>query len=129
MTEKTILIVEDDTAISRALSAKLKIAGYVAHEALNGRMGLDIALKEHPDLILLDIVMPEMDGLSMLRELRKDPWGANAAVIILTNLNEAEKLSDAMERNVFDYLVKSDWTLDKVLERVQQKLAQHDPAQ
>ena len=77
-------------------------------EAKNGVEGLALALKEHPDLILLDIVMPELDGMAVLSRLREDRWGKNARVLILTNLEgDAEKTVHAITNGVFEFLVKS----------------------
>jgi len=91
-------------------------------EAEDGIKGLEIALSEHPDLILLDIVMPKMDGVSMIRELRKDSWGKTATVTMLTNLSDAEKVHTAMEEGVYDFLVKGDWALDDLLSKIKLNL-------
>lgn len=73
--EHTILIVEDDVPELNALRDKFTHEGFSILEAKNGEEGLATALREHPDLILLDIIMPVMDGMTMLVNLRKDPWG------------------------------------------------------
>ncbi len=117
-----ILIVEDEKYIRQVLVDKFAHEGFNALEAKNGKEGLEFALKEHPDLILLDIVMPEMNGMTMLTELRKDIWGKNVPVIMLTNLSDVEKVSNVLESEVYDYLVKSDWKLEEVVSRVREKL-------
>ncbi len=83
---------------------------------------MDAALKKHPDLIILDLIMPKTDGLSMLKELRGDDWGKEVPVIILTNLSDAENVAKAMEKGVYDFLVKSDWKLEDLIKRVKDKL-------
>ena len=122
MDNKRILIVDDERPIMHALRDKLSREGFQVLEAQNGKDGLDIALGEHPDLILLDIVMPVMDGITALQELRKDSWGKNAKVIILTNLSDNERVGEAVKEGAYDYLVKTDWKLDDVIAKVREKL-------
>lgn len=117
-----ILIVEDEVSQRNALHDKLVREGFTIFEAKDGQAGLEVALREHPDLILLDIVMPVMDGLTMLHTLRIDDWGKDVPVIILTNLSEAEKVAESLERGVYDYLVKSDWKLEDIAKKVRLKL-------
>ena len=119
----TILIVEDESDLRMLINSKLTEEGYNTLEAENGKVGLETAIAQHPDVILLDIVMPVMDGLSMLKELRQDPWGKEARVIILSNLSEAEKIGEGMEKNVYDYLVKSDWNPNDIVDLIKKKLA------
>jgi len=118
----TILIVEDERSLSSALVDKLTHEGFIAITAKNGEEGLEVALREHPDLILLDIVMPVMDGMAMLKKLREDAWGKSAKVIFLTNLSDNEKLSEAMGSEVFEYFVKSDWKIEDVVAKVREFL-------
>ena len=119
---KQILIVEDVSFLQKAMKVILKDAGYDVIIASNGEDGLNKAIKKRPDLILLDILMPKMDGMTMLKELRKDSWGKNAPVIILTNLNDKEKLIEATKEHVVDYYVKSDWEIDEIVKIVDDKL-------
>ncbi|NQU83611.1 MAG: response regulator [Parcubacteria group bacterium] len=118
---KKILIVEDEISLIRILSARLKEEGFDVLEANNGKKGLEIALKEHPDLILLDIIMPLMDGMKMLEKLRKDSWGKEAKIIVLTNLSNGT-VGEAVEKGVKDYLIKADWKLGEVIEKVKNRL-------
>lgn len=90
--------------------------------AMDGIEGLKLSLKEKPDLILLDIIMPKMDGLTMLKKLREDKWGKNARVVILTNLSNGEELELAMKNKVYDFLVKSDWELDKIIKKIKERI-------
>ncbi len=122
MQEKKVLIVEDEAALRQVIFDKFMREGFQALEAKNGEEGLEMAVKKHPDIILLDIVMPKVDGLTMLKSLRRDEWGKKVPVIILTNLNDAENVSRAIESGVYDFLVKSDWKLNGLVERVKKKL-------
>lgn len=117
------MIVEDDLPILNALEAKFKLEGFDVFTAANGEEGLQAALANHPDVILLDVVMPKMDGMTMLRVLRDDPWGKTAKVIFLTNLSNPETITEALGEKVFDYLVKSDWKIEAVVNKVKFLLA------
>lgn len=119
---KKILVVEDEISLLQALILKLKKEGFHVLSARNGQEGLEVAGKEHPDLILLDIIMPVMDGMTMLKKLREDPRGKDVPIIILTNLTGSDKVADALENESFDYLVKSDWKLEDVVKKVREKL-------
>lgn len=124
--KNTILIIEDEIDLRQLLKKKLSNEGFNILEADNGEMGLQTALSQHPDIILLDIIMPIMDGLSMLKELRQNEWGKGVTVIILSNLSEAEKVDAGMQKNVYDYLVKSDWEPDDIVNLIKEKLANRD---
>ena len=118
----TILVVEDENSLNKALIDKFSHSGFSTLQAKNGQEGFEMATQKHPDLILLDIVMPRMDGITMLKKLRQDEWGKKVEVIMLTNLNEVEKISEAVSQGSYDYLVKTDWKLDAVVEKVKEKL-------
>ena len=120
--KKTGLIVEDEPSLQSALGDHFSREGISVLSAKNGQEGLEVALREHPGVILLDIVMPVMDGMTMLTKLREDVWGKDAHVILLTNLVDNKEIVEAMKTGVFDYLVKSDWKIDDVVEKVKQKL-------
>lgn len=116
--QKTVLIVEDEAPLRKALARKVTESGFIVREGRDGKEGLEMALREQPDIILLDIIMPVMDGISMLRELRKDPWGKNARVIVLTNLSDDATGKDLLEQGAGEYLVKASWTMEEVVERI-----------
>lgn len=122
MNNKKILITEDEPTLSTVLKAQLSAMGFVVLQARNGEECLEIALKKHPDIILLDIILPKMDGLMVLDKLREDGWGKNVPVIVLTNLSNAEDMENAIKRGARGYLVKSDKTLAEIVERVQKEL-------
>lgn len=121
---KKILIVEDEESLRQAIVDKFKREGFYVVEAKNGEEGLDQAIKNHPDIIILDVIMPKLDGLSMLEQLRTDSWGKDVPVLILTNLNDAEHVARAMQGKAFDFLVKSDWKLNDLVKKVNEKLNQ-----
>ncbi len=116
-TKKSALIIEDDKAQLWVIAKALERAGHKVLKAADGEQGLSIALTKKPDLILLDIVMPKMDGVSVLQRLRQDTWGKNVPVIILTNLSEIEAADDLSE-SYGDFLVKSDWSLQDIVSKV-----------
>lgn len=120
--KQTILIVEDEPSLLNALREKCTREGFHVVTAQDGEVGLQTALRVHPDLILLDIVMPKMDGISMAKKLRADSWGANAKIIMLTNLGTHEKLDEVLQQKVFDYLVKTDWTLEDLIAKIRERL-------
>jgi DNA-binding response OmpR family regulator len=127
-TKKIILITEDDSSLRGALHQKLVSEGFDVFEAKNGSEGLEIALREHPDLILIDILMPKMNGLDMLKKLCEDEWGKNVHFIILTNISGTEEISEAMKlaqvnkHESFEYFVKSNIKIEEVIEKIKQKL-------
>lgn len=127
MTDKKnkILIIEDEIDLRHLLKSKLSSEGFDVIEAENGKTGLEAALSQKPDVILLDIIMPIMDGLSMLKELRQSEYGKSVPVIILSNLSEAEKISEGLEKNVYDYLVKSDWEPDDIVKLIRKKIEEN----
>lgn len=120
---KKILIIEDELPMLKALSDKFTREGFSVLEARNGEEGLDVALKEKPDLIILDLFMPVMDGKAMMEKLRKDEWGKNVSIIILTNLNPDDKtLNEILESGPAYYFVKSKWKLEDLTRKVKEEL-------
>lgn len=121
---KKILIVEDEMALLNLLEDKFKSEGFEVMTASDGKEGLRVAEQNLPDLILLDIIMPVLDGMSVLKELKKSDWGNKIPVIMLTNLSDDQKIEECAEEEVFDYLIKADWQLDDVVKRVREKLGE-----
>lgn len=119
---KVVLVIEDEEPLRRALKDILSFEGYQVIEAMNGIEGLEITLKEHPDLILLDIVMPRMDGLTMLNKLRTDEWGKTALVMILTNLSDNDEVVKVAAEEDIDYFVKTDIKINDVVAKIRGKL-------
>jgi len=124
--KKIVLVVEDDGSLRNALFDKLKLKGFFPVEARNGEEGLQFALRDRPDLILLDILMPDMDGITMMKKLRAtDTWGKQVPIILLTNLSsDNEEITKAVsEGGPVQFLIKSDLTIDAVLEKVSEQLS------
>ncbi len=123
MSEKKILVVDDDTDLREALAATLTAAGFVTETAGDGEEGLAKALEIHPDLTLLDIGMPKMNGHEVLGKLRRDPWGKTAAVLLLTNFDDAKNITEGVGLGGNDYLIKSGTDLQSIATKVKQHLA------
>ena len=115
-----ILIVEDEEVMLGTLTDNLMQAGFGnILKARNGETGLELALKENPDLILLDIVMPIMNGMDMLSKLREDKQGKNIKVILLTNLTANDGImAGVIKDNPSYYVIKADYSIDDVIEKV-----------
>ena len=122
MTKHTILVCDDEQDLREAMATALSEAGFDVLTAENGAKGFELAVREKPDLIMLDIRMPEMDGLTALERLRADEWGKTANIMLLTVLDDVDSVSRASEHGVSDYLVKSDLKLEDVVARVKEKL-------
>jgi two-component system response regulator MprA len=117
-----ILIVEDDLALSGALENKLVAEKFKVLTAKDGHEGLESALKNKPDLILLDLIMPRMNGIEMLRKLREGKWGRTVPVLVLTNDDNPESMHQSLKDNAIDYLIKADWDLENVIKKIKTKL-------
>ncbi len=121
--QRPILIVEDDTALRNVLVDKLTDEGFTVLQAVDGQQGLDIALEKHPALILLDIFMPHMDGITMLSKLRSaDAWGKHVQILVLTNSTDAQTISRVSSFGGTDFLIKSEWSLEALVARIREKL-------
>ena len=112
---KKILVVDDDVDLRTILQTRLTREGFAVTTAKNGKEGLDAALSQHPDLILLDVMMPEVTGLEMLKQLRADEWGKQVHVFMLTMLTGSEEKSQGMRENVSKYINKTDMNLDSLI--------------
>ena len=118
-----IAIIEDDQAISQMYRIKFEAEGYEVETAENGKLGLELAEKMKPDVILLDLMMPEMTGDEMLQAMRKTDWGKNIRVIILTNMGEQEAPDIIKTLDVRRFIVKAEMTPRQVAEMVKAELA------
>lgn len=118
-----IAIIEDDLAIAQMYRLKFESEGHHVEIAENGRLGLALCENMEPDMVLLDLMMPEMNGDEMLEHLRSTDWGKKVKVIILTNVGEQEAPSRLQNLDVSAYIVKAEMTPSQVSELVKQKLA------
>jgi len=125
MTEakKKILIVEDDSMLLNIMSEKLVGEGFAVVQAQDGEEGLHKAIAEQPDLILLDVLMPKMDGVTMLKKLRATKKSLATPVILLTNVTYGPQIDEAIKHGVQDFLIKTNWKLSDVVQKIRQKLA------
>lgn len=119
---KKILFIEDESALQKAVTSALLQEGYDVRSAVTGEAGLALAKKELPNLILLDLVLPERDGFSVLEELKKDPATGGIPVIIMSNLESSEDVEKALARGATTYLVKMNYKLEDVVEKIKQTL-------
>ena len=117
-----IAIIEDDLAISQMYRIKFEAEGMTVETAENGKLGLELAEKMKPDIILLDLMMPEMNGDEMLQKLRSTDWGKNIKVVILTNMGEQEIPKDVKDLGVSAVILKADMTPRQVAEIIKQQL-------
>jgi len=119
-----ILLIEDDPALVKALGEFLNLNGYEVASALDGEAGLALARQERPDLILLDLILPRRPGLEVLKKLRQDPALIGLPVIVLTNVESNESVSEALALGAKAYLVKTSYSLEEVLAKVEGVLKQ-----
>ena len=123
MSMQKVAIVEDDQSIAMMYRMKFEAEGYIVQTAENGKLGLALAEEMKPDIILLDLMMPEMTGDEMLEKLRATSWGKHIKVIILTNSGEEAAPPEIKELGVEAYVVKAQMTPRQVAELVKSKLA------
>lgn len=119
--KKTVLVVEDNTTMLRTLAEAFERENFTVLSALDGAWGLDMALREHPQVIVLDIMMANVDGITMLKQLRQHPWGKTVPVIILTNLTYLEDMPE-VKSLTSEFLLKSDVTIDDIVGQVKKHL-------
>lgn len=117
-----ILLAEDDKLLSDSLSQALKDAGFETEQAFDGEEALAKIKAGKPDLLLLDIVMPKLDGIGVLWELKASPDTADLPVVVLTNMGDMENISKIIEAGGSDYLVKSDQSPDQIIAKVKEVL-------
>lgn len=123
---KKILIIEDEPSLQQVLKISLAEEGFNVLAAGDGREGLKLALNEKPDLILLDLILPVMDGFAVLNELHKTGTIKNTKVIILTNIGYHGNVGEIVKKGVSDYLVKADWEIGELVEKVKNSLKSQD---
>ncbi len=118
-----IAIVEDDLAIAQMYRMKFEAEGYKVEIAENGKLGLALCEQMKPDLVLLDLMMPEMNGDEMLEKMRNTDWGKDIKVIILTNVGEQEAPEKLKSMHVRAYIVKAEMTPKQVAELAKKELS------
>ena len=122
---KKVLIIDDDKTFQATMATKLKDSGYQSVCALDGKEGLDMAEAEKPDVILLDLKMPKLDGLGFLEllQLKKAEGEKKTPVFITSNLSGIDEISEGVALGVKGYIVKSDETLDTIVSAINDMFA------
>jgi len=113
-----ILIVEDDRFLRELIARKLKNEGYEVMEAVDGEEGLKKIKEEKPDLVLLDLILPGIDGFEVLTRVKEDPVTAQIPVIILSNLGQREEIERGLKLGAIDYLIKAHFTPGEIIEKI-----------
>ena len=121
---KKILFVEDEMALQKTFKDILKEEDYEIISALDGEIGLRLAKEEKPDLILLDLILPKLDGFELLKKLKEDPETKNVPVIVLTNLERTEDIERALELGATTYLIKANYTLKEVVKKIKKAIGE-----
>lgn len=124
----TILIIEDERGLAQSLSYVLKHAGFETILAASGDEGLRLVQTTKPSLILLDLILPGMSGVEVLKAIQDNPNTRSIPVIVLTNVESSEMISKVIAIQKIDYLVKSNYSLEEIVERVQNKLTEAIPS-
>lgn len=122
-TRAKILLIEDEEMLANMYEVKFQNEGFEITKALDGASGLELAKSIQPDLILLDVIMPKMDGFSVLKSIREDASIKDLPVILLTNLGQDEDVQKGKELGVVGYLVKANVTPAEVVEAAKRELA------
>jgi len=126
MAKAKIVLIEDDVTLAKMYERKFIADGYEMFLAYDGLEGLAKATKEKPDLILLDIMLPKLDGLALFKKLRSQPQTFNTPVILLTNFGQEDAVFECFKLGAIDYLVKSDVTPQQVVEKVESFLRERE---
>ena len=116
--KKSVLIIEDDQFLAKMLEQMIKSKGYRAEKASSGKEGLNKFLHHKYDLILLDIILPDIDGFELLEKIRKNKSTKETPILILSNLGQEEDINQGLRLGANDYIIKSDFSLDEVLSKI-----------
>jgi DNA-binding response OmpR family regulator len=122
MEQKKILIVEDSSYLADSLVDMLELKNYHAIVAASGKEAVELALTEEPDLILLDIRLPDFDGYEVFRRIRNTQWGATAKIMVLTASESIENISKNINLPTEDVLFKPDWSIPQLLQQIERRL-------
>lgn len=110
---KKVLYIEDEKAFFKVVASKLEETGFEVIGAGDGEKGVEVAIKEQPAVVIVDIMLPGIDGWAVVRELRRDPWGINVPIIMLTSLTAQKPVDDPITQSTI-YLEKTGWNLEDV---------------
>ncbi|MCA9357855.1 response regulator transcription factor [Candidatus Kaiserbacteria bacterium] len=123
MEKKKILVIEDSPYLAESLFDMLSIKGYEAVLAPTGREGVAMAIEQKPDLILLDIRLPDIDGYEVYRRIRETDWGAKAKIMVLTASESVDNISKNIDLPLEDVLFKPNWSVMDLLARIEERLS------
>ena len=126
--KKKILIIDDEKLHLEMYRDRFEEADYQVLTATNGRLGLELAKKEKPDLIILDILMPEMDGYEVIKKIKEDARTKKITILVLSNLAQDDEIKRGLELGADDYIIKTDITPTELLNRVKKILNQTNEA-
>lgn len=121
-TSRKILLVEDDEFLAELYATKLNMEGFEVFLAVDGEKGLKLAKEKMPDLVLLDIILPKMDGFEVLGKMKIDPAMKNIPVILLTNLSQKDEVKKGLDLGAKDYLIKAHFMPSEVVKKIKQTL-------
>ncbi|MFH0952520.1 MAG: response regulator [Patescibacteria group bacterium] len=119
---KKVLIIEDEKIVSDIYKTKLEKEGFFISQAFDGQTGLDMALQEKPDLIILDIILPKLNGVAVLDKLQMDSWGSTVPVLIATNMPEDPKLQRTAKGKLYEIVAKVDISPNDLVKKVKEKI-------
>jgi len=117
-----ILVVEDDKFLRELISRKLSGEGFEVSEAIDGEEGIKKIKEEKPALVLLDLILPGVDGFEVLSKIREDPNMAQTPVIVLSNLGQREEIEKGLKLGAIDYLIKAHFTPGEIVEKIKNAL-------
>lgn len=120
--KKTVLVVDDEQDLRDAIATALSYEGFEVVSAADGEAGLAVAREHTPDLILLDIMMPKLDGIGMLKRVRETDWGRKTPVIVMTVLDDMSKMAEVIEAGGDEYIVKTKIALGTIVQKVKTRL-------
>lgn len=123
---KKILFIEDEAVLQKTFTEILKKEGYKVINSLDGETGLRLARSQKPDLVLLDIVLPRLQGLDVLKALKGDPETKNIPVIIMTNLETPQDIEKALTLGATTYLLKTQYTLTEIAEKIKDAIGENN---
>lgn len=120
--KKKIVSIEDDKVLSDMLYSGLRDAGFDVLRAFDGEDGLKLVETEKPDLVLLDILLPKLDGLQIAKKLKSNPLTKEIPIIILSMLDKSASVAEALDIGVYEYMAKDNFKVEEIVARVRQKL-------
>ncbi len=115
---KKILVIEDDKFLRELISQKLIKEGYDIAEAVDGEKGVESVKEEKPDLVLLDLILPGIDGFEVLSKIKSDPASAQIPIIILSNLGQKDDIERGLKMGAADYLIKAHFTPGEIIDKI-----------